>query len=149
MDADTGVRPCSIARSMEVLGQRWSLLVLRELLFENHRFDAIVKATGAPRDILATRLRALEANGLVERRRYQERPPRFEYHLTARGWDTAEVLLALMAFGDRHLSDEPPVSWQHGQPDHPHRLDPVLVCRTCGEPATDGLHGPTGPGAPG
>jgi DNA-binding HxlR family transcriptional regulator len=148
MNADTGVRPCSIARSMEVLGQRWSLLVLRELLFENHRFDAIVKATGAPRDILATRLRTLEANGLVERRRYQDRPPRFAYHLTARGWDTAEVLLSLMAFGDRHLSDERPVTWQHGQPDHPHPLDPVLTCRTCGKPATEGLHEPTGPGAP-
>ena len=89
MNADTGVRPRSIARSMEVLGQRWSLLVLRELLFENHRFDAIVKATGAPRDILATRLRTLEANGLIERRRYQDRPPRFARTTSPRGAGTA------------------------------------------------------------
>ena len=124
------------------------MLVLRELTFGVRRFDAIATATGAPRDILTRRLRGLEAAGLVDRRRYQDRPPRFEYHLTELGRDTGEVLLALMGFGDRHLSAEPPVRWWHGPGAASHPLDPVLVCRTCGAPATSDLHTPTYPGAP-
>jgi DNA-binding HxlR family transcriptional regulator len=141
-------RECSIARTLGVLGERWTLLVLRELTFGVHRFDAIAAATGAPRDILTRRLRGLEETGLVERRRYQDRPPRFEYHLTDLGRDTGEILLTLMGFGDRHLSDTPPVRWQHGATDASHVLDPVLVCRECGAPATATLHAPTGRGAP-
>lgn len=148
MAPDNAPRECSIARSLGLLGQRWTLLVLRELVFGVHRFDGIARATGAPRDVLTTRLRSLEEAGLVERRIYQDRPARFEYHLTELGRDGAEVLLSLMSFGDRHLSPEPPVRWQHGDPDHSHRLDPVLTCRVCGRPAADGLHDPTGPGAP-
>ena len=141
-------RECSIARSLAVLGERWSLLVLRELVFGVHRFDGIARATGAPRDLLAKRLRTLEQAGLVERRRYSEHPPRFEYLLTEDGRDAGEVLLALMGFGDRHLSDEPPVRWQHGHGADRHELDPVLTCRHCGRPATADLHDPVGPGAP-
>ncbi len=133
---------------MAVLGTRWTMLVLRELVFGVCRFDAIAAATGAPRDMLTRRLRSLEQAGLVVRHPYQDRPPRFEYHLTDQGRDAGEVLLALMGFGDRHLSPRPPVRWHHGDPDHPHVLDPVLVCRVCSEPAVDGLHRPVGPGAP-
>jgi DNA-binding HxlR family transcriptional regulator len=148
VDDDGGARPCSIAGALGLLGERWALLVLRELVFGVHRFDAIAAATGAPRDVLTRRLRSLEAAGLLERRRYQDRPPRHEYHLTEVGRDAGEVLLALMAFGDRHVSPAPPVRWHHGEPPDAHVLDPVLVCRHCGQPATSTLHGPTGPGAP-
>lgn len=141
-------RECSIARSLGVLGERWSLLVLRELLFGTHRFDGIAAATGVPRNLLATRLRTLEHAGLIERRQYSERPPRFEYLLTDDGRDAGEVLLTLMSFGDRHLSEEPPVRWHHGTGEDQHELDPVLVCRCCGKRAADGLHDPVGPGAP-
>lgn len=144
-----GPRECSIARTLGVLGERWSPLVLRELVFGVHRFDAIAAATGAPRDMLTRRLRSLEEAGLVERRRYHERPPRFEYHLTALGLDAGEILLTLMSFGDRHLAPEPPVHWAHGDPGEAHVLEPVLVCRHCGEPATATLHSPSGVGAPG
>lgn len=141
-------RECSIARSLGVLGERWSLLVLRELVFGTHRFDGIARATGAPRDLLTRRLRTLEGAGLLERRRYSERPPRDEYLLTERGRDAGEILLALMAYGDRNLVDTPPVRWQHGLGDDQHELDPVLACRRCGRPADVDLHDPTGPGAP-
>ncbi len=144
----TGPRECSIARSLTVLGERWSLLVLRELVFGVHRFDGIAQATGAPRDLLTRRLRTLEQAGLVERRRYSERPPRFEYLLTDLGRDAGDVLLTLMGFGDRHLSERPPVRWHHGTGDDRHEFDPELVCRHCGEPAAVGLHDPVGPGAP-
>ncbi|WP_380168411.1 winged helix-turn-helix transcriptional regulator [Jannaschia sp. R86511] len=143
-------RPCSIARSLDVLGERWTLLVLRELTFGVHRFDGIARATGAPRDVLTKRLRTLEDSGLVLRRPYSERPPRSEYHLTGLGREASEVLLLLMAFGDRHLSEEPPVVWSHGGAENPeHDLEPVLLCRVCGRPAAEGMHAPTGPGAPG
>ena len=84
---DDGPRNCSVARTLEVVGDRWSLLVIREALLGAHRFDQMQRGTGAPRDILAARLRKLVETGVLERRRYQERPPRFEYHLTEAGRD--------------------------------------------------------------
>ena len=74
-----------MATALEVIGEKWSLLVVRELALGVHRFDRIARNTGAPRDILTARLRRLEAAGVLEKRRYQERPERFEYHLTAAG----------------------------------------------------------------
>jgi DNA-binding HxlR family transcriptional regulator len=152
MASPTAPRECSIARSLDVLGTRWTPLVLRELLFGTARFDGIAAATGAPRDMLTRRLRALEDHGLVRRRPYQQRPPRYEYELTDLGRDAAEVVLTLMSYGDRHLSPAPPVTWRHRHHDDTgatdHDLDPVLVCRRCGRPATEGLHDPYGPGAP-
>ncbi|HKB92753.1 MAG TPA: helix-turn-helix domain-containing protein, partial [Gaiellaceae bacterium] len=78
-------RSCTIAASLAVIGEKWSLLVVRELSLGVHRFDAIQRNTGAPRDILTSRLRRLEAEGVVKKRLYQERPPRFEYRLTRAG----------------------------------------------------------------
>ena len=71
------VRECSVARTLELVGSKWTLLVVRELFLGSHRFDEIVRHTGAPRDILTVRLRCLEAEGLVNRVQYQEHPPRF------------------------------------------------------------------------
>ena len=78
-------RPCSVEAALSVIGEKWSLLVVRELAFGVHRFGSIVRNTGAPRDILTSRLRRLEAAGVVEKRQYLEHPPRFEYHLTQSG----------------------------------------------------------------
>src|SRR5712691_11613079 len=83
--ADAAPRSCSVAAALGVIGEKWSLLVIRELAWGVHRFDAIARNTGAPRDILTSRLRRLEAAGVLEKRRYQERPPRFDYHLTPAG----------------------------------------------------------------
>ena len=105
---DDGPRVCSVARTLEVVGDRWSLLVIREAFLGNHRFDAIQRRTGAPRDILAARLRKLVETGVLERRRYQERPPRDEYHLTAAGRELHPVITALRQWGDRHVSRRPP-----------------------------------------
>ena len=80
-----GPRICSAARALEVVGDRWALLVLREAFLGDHRFDEMQRRTGAPRDILAARLKKLVAAGVLERRLYQERPPRYEYHLTEAG----------------------------------------------------------------
>lgn len=107
-------RECSIADALELVGQRWALLIVRELSHGMHRFDQIVHRTGAPRDILTVRLRALEAAGVIRRERYSTNPPRFEYHLTESGWELCDVLLMLMQWGDRHLNaDDPPLRLVH------------------------------------
>ncbi len=128
------VRQCSIARTLEVVGDKWSLLAIRELMLGNHRFDEITRKTGAPRDILTVRLRKLEAHGLVERRLYQERPPRRDYHLTKLGWSLQPVLTVLRAWGDDHLTDAsgPPISFVHSCG---HVLEPAVVCAHCGDEA--------------
>ncbi|MBM9506535.1 winged helix-turn-helix transcriptional regulator [Actinacidiphila acididurans] len=97
-------RVCSIADALEVVGERWSLLVLRELGFGVHRFKDFQVNTGAPRETLALRLRKLEEAGVIERRRYSDRPPRDEYVLTAVGRDLFPVLTALREWGERHVT---------------------------------------------
>src|SRR6185437_1339940 len=84
-----------------VIGEKWSLLVVRELAYGVHRFDSVVRNTGAPRDILTNRLRGLESAGVVEKRQYLEHPPRFEYHLTEAGRELRPVLSSLGQWGDR------------------------------------------------
>src|SRR6266568_7477061 len=86
-EAGQGVRgrPCSVAAALSLVGEKWALLAIREISFGNKRFDVIARNTGAPRDRLAARLRALEAAGVVEKRRYRDRPPRYEYELTQAG----------------------------------------------------------------
>jgi DNA-binding HxlR family transcriptional regulator len=95
-------RTCPIAASLELVGERWSLLIVRELALRNHRFSGIVEKTGAPRDRVAARLRALEQVGVVHRTAYQSAPPRFEYHLTASGRALIPVLDALTTWGLDH-----------------------------------------------
>ena len=80
-------RICSIARTLDIVGEKWALLAIREVFLGDRRFDEMVRRTGAPRDTLAARLRTLVAAGILERRRYSEHPARFEYHLTEAGRD--------------------------------------------------------------
>lgn len=135
-------RKCSIADALDVVGERWSLLVVRELSHGVLRFDQIVRNTGVARDILTVRLRKLEAAGVLRRKLYNEHPPRYEYRLTSKGWELCDVLLVLMRWGDRHINPEqPPLQWKHACGE---TLDPAVVCRHCGEPALEGAHSPTG-----
>jgi len=136
-------RPCSAAAALQLVGERWALLAIREIFYGNQRFDQIVRNTGAPRDRLAARLRELEEAGVVERRAYNARPPRFEYHLTEAGHDLAPVMRALLAWGDRWAVDAPPVAFRHrGGPgsghDAEHDLDLTSTCRTCGAEVQSG-----------
>ena len=97
-------RVCSIADALEVVGERWSLLVLREINLGVHRFKDIQVNTGAPRETLALRLRKLEEAGVIERRRYSDHPPRDEYLFTAAGRELTPVLGALHTWGERHVT---------------------------------------------
>lgn len=102
-------RPCPIAAAMEVVGDRWALLVVREIAMGSRRFSDIATGTGAPRDRLAARLKSLEAAGVVARRPYQDRPPRDEYTLTESGRALIPVLDALLTWGATYAvaSDDP------------------------------------------
>jgi DNA-binding HxlR family transcriptional regulator len=113
-------RACPIAASLELVGERWSLLIIRELALGNGRFSGIVEKTGAPRDRVAARLKALEQVRVIARTAYQSSPPRFEYHLTESGRELIPVLDALAAWGLDHAiepddRDRPPfrrTPWQ-------------------------------------
>src|SRR4030088_1660033 len=98
--------PCPIARSLEHVGEWWSILILRDALHGLTRFDQFQRGLGIAPNMLARRLNALVDAGLLERRRYSERPPRDEYVLTARGRDFRPVIVALLAWGNRHFAPE-------------------------------------------
>jgi DNA-binding HxlR family transcriptional regulator len=98
-----GPRACSIADALEILGDRWSLLVVRECGYGVHRFSEIQRNTGAATDILTTRFKRLEAVGILRRELYSERPPRYEYFLTQAGDELLPILLNLREWGERQL----------------------------------------------
>jgi DNA-binding HxlR family transcriptional regulator len=107
--AELAGRPCPIAAALELVGERWALLVVREIALGATHFGDIVRGTGAPRDRIAARLKALESAGVVTRVPYQSAPPRFEYRLTASGQALIPVLDALLFWGKEHavLPDDP------------------------------------------
>src|ERR1700760_2602339 len=97
---------CPIARGVARVGEWWSILILRDAVAGMTRFDEFQKSLKIAPNILTRRLSALVNGGLLERRRYSEKPPRYEYILTARGRDFRPVLMALLAFGNRHFASE-------------------------------------------
>ena len=140
-----GVRPCSVAAALDILGERWSLLAVREIGYGVHTFARIAAYTGASRDILAGRLRKLESAGIVERRPYSEHPPRYEYHLTEAGQELFPVMLALREWGDKWAVASPAIATRHACG---HRLEVERTCRHCGEPVTRDTVQAVRPGGP-
>jgi DNA-binding HxlR family transcriptional regulator len=140
--------PCSVARTIAVIGDRWSLLILRECFLRTRRFEAFQSALGITRHLLAERLKKLVRFGVLRRVAYQESPKRHEYILTAKGLDLYPILMAIVHWGDSHMVD------QRGRPVlHEHKVcgktfDPVMVCSQCREPlAPKEVHVHPGPGA--
>jgi DNA-binding HxlR family transcriptional regulator len=127
---------CPIARSLERVGEWWSMLILRDAFAGLTRFEEFQKSLGIAPNMLSRRLAALVDSGMLERRRYSDRPPRDEYVLTDRGRDFHGVLLALMAFGNRHFAPEGEsvqiVDAVTGEP-----AEPVLVDRRSGRPLVE------------
>ena len=124
---------CSVAQALSVVGERWTLLILREAFMRVRRFEDFQELTGAPRAVLADRLKALVDEGVLETRQYSERPDRFEYRLTEKGIDLYPVLIALVRWGDRWMSGRqgPPVEIRHKECGHV--VHPELACPACGE----------------
>jgi DNA-binding HxlR family transcriptional regulator len=127
-------RSCSIANALEVVGERWSLLALREVFLGVTRFDQIAANTGASRDVLTVRLKKLVAAGVLEKHQYSEHPPRYEYVLTDSGRALHNVMLMLKEWGDTYVTEGPlPLVWEHSCGTV---LEPLVVCAACGEEAT-------------
>jgi DNA-binding HxlR family transcriptional regulator len=140
MAAEMHAEDCSIARTLQVLGDRWTLLVLREAFLGVSRFDALQRNLGIARDVLTVRLGRLVDEGVLEKLPYQEpgQRRRYEYRLTERGFDAYPIIVALMAWGDRHRAEHgPPVELVHRgcgalvapelRCEHGHRVAPAEV----------------------
>ena len=143
-----GEMACSIARTLDVAGEPWSPLIVRNIYVGINRFDQLQESLGISRKVLAERLRWLTTSGVLERREYSDKPVRYEYALTEMGLGLVEVLMAMVRWGDKWLAGQagPPVLYRHracGQISHVE-----LHCSECGKPM-----GPTdidvlpGPGA--
>jgi DNA-binding HxlR family transcriptional regulator len=138
---------CPIARSLEQVGEWWSILILRDALQGLTRFDQFQESLGIAPNILTRRLKALVEAGVLERRRYSERPPRDEYVLTQAGRDFRPVLWALLAWGNKHFAPEGVsvviIDSQSGA-----EAEPVLVDRKSGRPlVTPAFRSAAGPAA--
>ncbi len=139
---------CSIARTLELVGERWTILVLRDVFLGRRRFDQIQRSLGVARNVLAARLDRLVAEGILEKVPYQERPLRHEYRLTAKGLDLWPVTVELLRWGDRYAAPDagPPIVLRHkgcgGE------LGERRICARCGEPLRAATSAPSPAPAP-
>ena len=141
--------PCSIARTVDLVGDGWTSLVLREAFYGTTRFDDFERVLGIGRNVLSERLRRLVDEGLLEREAYQQNPPRYDYVLTAKGREFFPILAAMMAWGDRWLapSEGPPALLRHRTCGHDMHAE--VVCSECREPLElDDVQPRLGPGFP-
>jgi DNA-binding HxlR family transcriptional regulator len=136
---------CSTAQTLEVVGEWWTLLLVRDAFFGVRRFEDFQRRLGISRSVLTNRLNRLVDEGVLETRQYEKRPPRVEYLLTKKGSDLFPVLVALQQWGDRYASERPPVVLRHstcGKLTRPH-----LVCSVCGARDTiENVSAAPGPG---
>lgn len=133
---DLSAFSCSVARTLDVVGDKWTLLVLRDAFYGVRRFEDFTRDLGIARNVLASRLSRLVDAGVMERRRYEDHPPRFEYRLTAKGRDLLPVLLTMMYWGDTWAKpdDDAPIDLVHrdcGEATHA-----VTTCAACGDALT-------------
>jgi DNA-binding HxlR family transcriptional regulator len=143
---------CSVARTAGLIGDPWTLLILRDMFLGLSRYEDLHRDLGMATNVLADRLARLVASGLATRHAYQQRPVRHEYLLTPSGRDLYGVVAAMLAWGDRHLAaDGPPMTLVHATCGHP--TVPKVTCARCGGELTHdtvgtrpGPGGSTGPG---
>lgn len=137
---------CSVARTLDVVGERWTLLILRDAFNGIRRFDHFLETMPIARNVLAARLRKLVGHGVLERTEYQERPRRFEYRLTPAGRELYPAIISLLQWGDRHLAgaEGPPMKVLHKDcGGHPKAR---VVCAECGETVDPRASEPVYPG---
>lgn len=137
---------CSIARTLDVIGEPWSPLILRDVWVGMNRFDQIQSDLGISRKVLTERLHHLVDEGVLERRPYDNRP-RYDYHLTAKGTELVDLLMVMTAWGDKWLAGDagPPVLYRHRACGEISSVD--LRCAHCGEPMHAGdVEALAGPG---
>lgn len=145
---DLSDEPCSVARTVAVIGDRWTLMILRDVFLGVRRFEDFQARLGISRTITAERLKALTDEGVLKKVPYQDRPVRYEYRLTDKGLDLYPVIMAVVNFGDRHYAGEagPPLLHRHKACGCD--FAPVMTCSECHAPvgARD-VETQAGPGA--
>jgi DNA-binding HxlR family transcriptional regulator len=140
--------PCSLARTVAVIGDRWSLLILRECFLRKRRFEAFQSSLGITRHLLAERLKKLVRFGVLRRIPYQDSPKRYEYILTQKGLDLYPIIMSIVHWGNIHMVDSRGRPMLHQHKNCGHMFDPVMVCSECGEPlSAKAVHVHPGPGA--
>ena len=125
---------CSIARSLELVGERWTLLVVREIFHGRRKFSEMQRSLGVARNVLTARLQRMVDEGILERRPYSERPERYEYFLTEKGLDLWPVMIALMQWGDKyepHPEGRPSIVVHKGECGG--EIDDRRICTKCGK----------------
>lgn len=124
---------CPVARSLSVIGDRWTILVLRDAVLGARRFDEFQASIGCSPHVLSARLAKLVRHGVLERRPYQRRPVRHEYRLTDKGRDLYPVIAGLLGWGDRWMAKgaRPAITLTHT--DCGHATTPTLTCSACGD----------------
>jgi DNA-binding HxlR family transcriptional regulator len=125
---------CSVARTVSVIGDRWTLLVLRDCFMRVRRFEHFQDRLGITRPLLADRLRKLVKAGVLEKIAYQDNPPRHEYRLTKRGLDLHPVIMAMVHWGDAHMAPDGQRPLLHRHKACGHLFDPVMTCSACAAP---------------
>ncbi|MBB5909876.1 winged helix-turn-helix transcriptional regulator [Actinoalloteichus hymeniacidonis] len=144
---------CSLARSLDLVGDWWSPLLLRDLFLGARRFDELVENLGISRNLLTGRLTTLGEAGVIDRVPYRQRPTRYRYALTESGRELVPILLALTAWGDRWATPPggPPITFRHR--DCGHSFTPTVACSECGQPIeaedVDPVPGPGAQAGPG
>jgi len=126
--------PCSVARTVAVIGDRWTLLILRECFLRRRRFEAFQASLGITRHLLAERLKKLVRFGVLRRVPYQVAPKRHEYILTQKGIDLYPIMMAIVHWGDTHMVDERGRPVLHEHQGCGKNFDPVMVCSECQKP---------------
>ncbi len=131
---DVGDQPCSIARTAAVIGDRWTMLIVRNAFLGIRRFDAFQTSLGVTRHVLAERLKRLTEIGVLTKVLYQERQERFEYRLTDKGRELYPILMALVGWGDKWLDEGLGAPLQYIHQSCGKKFTPLMVCSECGEP---------------
>jgi DNA-binding HxlR family transcriptional regulator len=127
---------CPVARTLDIVGERWTLLVLRDAFNGVRRFEDFAARLPIARNVLADRLRTLVEHGILDRKPYQEHPPRYEYRLTASGMELYPVIVALMQWGNRHRVGEATSTLEVRHKACGHHAEAAVVCSGCGERLT-------------
>lgn len=127
---------CSLSRTLAVIGDRWSLLILRESFLRVRRFEDFQVRLGITRHLLADRLKKFVSHGVLRRAPYSDKPKRYEYILTPKGLDIYPIIMSLVHWGDVHMVDERGRPVLHRHKACGHFFEPVLACSECGAPIT-------------
>ena len=130
---DLNTLPCSLARTLSVVGDRWTLLILRNAFMRTRRFDDFYTQLGITKHVLSDRLKKLVNEGVMEKRVYQEKPARYEYRLTEKGLDLYPIIMTMVAWGDKWMDEGKgaPMLYLHKSCNH--QTSPHLACSHCGD----------------